>query len=75
MMKRFDAVDAVAFLILGIMAMGIGLSACYRSSSTMIEDPGYRRVTVGGVVINEVHPKPGVTCFVVHDNGISCFKD
>jgi hypothetical protein len=30
---------------------------------------------VDGMQVHEIHPKPGVTCFVVYNNGISCLKD
>lgn len=62
-MKRLDAFETTAALILGIMILGICISACAQAAG------------VGTPAPTEIHPKPGVTCFTLYNNGISCLKD
>ena len=60
MLKRLDGVDLVAGLMIGLTAIGILIGIYFP-----MESPALR----------EIHPKPGITCFVVYNNGISCIKD
>ena len=72
-MIKFTIVTVVAVFILTV-----GLRSCGDRAATPLkeqEDPSAVTHYVGGYYINEVHPKPGVTCFVFRTEGISCIKD
>ena len=60
MLKRFDAVDMVAMLMIGLVVVGILVGAFFSP-----QDP----------VLRQVHPKPGITCFIYSGYSISCLKD
>lgn len=60
MLKRLDAVDMVAALMIGLVVFGILAGAFFSRP-----DP----------VLRQVHPKPGITCFIYSGYGISCLKD
>lgn len=72
-MIKFTIVTVVVVFILAI-----GLRSCGDRAATPLkekEDPNAVTHYIGGYYIHEVHPKPGVTCFVSSSNGISCLKD
>ena len=38
-------------------------------------NPDNKWIRVDGTMVHEIHPRLGVTCYVVYNNGISCLKD
>lgn len=76
MLKRLDPVTFIGIMIIGIPLTAAGVVSCTGVGRTpAVEDPGAKTFTVGHTTLEEVHPKPGVTCFVYHTYGISCIKD
>jgi len=62
-MRRLDSFEATAALLLGTMILSVCLSACVRVAG------------IGNPALTEIHPKPGVTCFTLYNNSVSCLKD
>lgn len=60
MLKRLDGVDLVAGLMIGLTAIGILIGIYFPMESPALK---------------EIHPKPGITCFVYQGSGLSCLKD
>jgi hypothetical protein len=76
MLKRLDPVTFVGIMILAIPFIAAGIVSCTGAGQhSTVDDPGARTLSVGHTTLEEVHPKPGVTCFVYHGYGISCIKD
>jgi hypothetical protein len=40
-----------------------------------VANPENKWIKVDGMQVHEIHPRLGVTCYVVYNNGISCLKD
>jgi hypothetical protein len=57
------------------MAGAVAASKISQSDTPEVENPDNKWIKVDGMQVHEIHPKPGVTCFVVYNNGISCLKD
>ena len=74
-MDNFDYFGKTVGLILAMAAVGLIFAACRTSSMAEVDDTAGKIYRADGTVIHEIHPKPGVTCFVVYNSGISCIKD
>lgn len=76
MLKRLDPVTFVGIMILTIPFVAATIVSCTGGFKTNeVDDPAAREFVIGHTALEEVHPKPGVTCFVYHTYGISCIKD
>ena len=75
MIKRLDPFILIGFLIIGIPLLAATITACVTSTQEEVDDPTGGFYKVDGITVHEIHPKPGITCFVVYNNGISCIKD
>ena len=73
--KNFDLFNGVALFLGLIILFGLGFSACSNRNSVEVKDQDAVRLEVKGYGVDEIHPKPGVTCFVVYHTGMSCLKD
>lgn len=63
--------------VMVVFVLAIGLRSCGDKAAVPLkekEDPNAVTHYVGGYYIHEVHPKPGVTCFM-HNSSISCIKE
>lgn len=74
-MSNFDFFKTAVTFILALAALGLLFSACSLPETTEVSNPDNKWIKVDGMQVHEIHPKPGVTCFVVYNNGISCLKD
>lgn len=74
-MSNFDFFGKTVALILGIVSCALIFAACSKPDTTEVVHPDNKWIKVDGMQVHEVHPKPGVTCFVAYNNGISCLKD
>jgi len=74
-MSNFDFFGKTVALILGIVTCALIFAACSKSDTTEVANPDNKWLKVDGTVVHEIHPRLGVTCFVVYNNGISCLKD
>ena len=74
-MSNFDFFGKTVALILGITTIALFFGACRQSDTPEVVNPDNKWIRVDGMQVHEIHPKPGVTCFVVYNNGISCLKD
>ena len=75
MITRLDPFILIGFLIIGIPLLGATIVACSKPETTEVANPENKWIKVDGMQVHEIHPKPGITCFVVYNNGISCIKD
>ena len=74
-MSNFDFFGKTVALILGITSIALIFAACSQSDTLEVANPDNKWIKVDGMQVHEIHPKPGVTCYVVYNNGISCLKD
>ena len=74
-MSNFDFFGKTVALILGITSIALIFAACSKTDTIEVANPDNKWIKVDGTQVHEIHPKPGVTCFVVYNNGISCLKD
>ena len=74
-MSNFDFFGKTVALILGISAFALLFAACSTPDLTEVSNPDNKWIKVDGMQVHEIHPRLGVTCFVVYNNGISCLKD
>ena len=74
-MSNFDFFGKTAALILGLATCALIFAACSKSGTPEVVDPGNKWIKVDGTMVHEIHPRLGVTCYVVYNNGISCLKD
>lgn len=77
-MKFTEILSAVATGVLILAVLAVTLRSCGDRAATPpkeVEDPNAATHYVEGYYIDEVHPKPGVTCFIYPTYGISCLKD
>lgn len=74
-MTNFDFFGKTVALILGITSIALIFAACSKPDTTEVANPANKWLKVDGVMVHEIHPQPGVTCYVVYNNGISCLKD
>ena len=74
-MSNFDFFGKTVALILGISASALVFAACSSPDLTEVTNPDNKWIKVDGMQVHEIHPKPGVTCYVVYNNGISCIHD
>ena len=77
-MKFTEILSAVSVGLLILLVLAVTLRSCGDRAATPLkemEDPNAVTHYVGGYYIDEVHPKPGVTCFVFRTEGISCIKE
>ena len=76
MLKRIDPFTLIGIFIIGIPLLAATLTACAGVGQVpTVPDPEAKVFVAGQVQIREIHPKPGVTCFVYKTYGISCIKD
>lgn len=76
-MKFTEILSAVSIGLLILLVLAVTLRSCADKASVPLEerkDPNAVAHYVEGYYIQEVHPKPGVTCFV-YQADISCVKD
>ncbi len=77
-MRFTEILTITAIFALVTLVLGVSLKSCVdKSDAPLKEHDDSDAIThyIGGYYIHEVHPKPGVTCFVSSSNGISCLKD
>ena len=74
-MSNFDFFGKTVALILGLVSCGLIFGACSQSDTPEVVNPDNKWIKVDGMQVHEIHPRPGVTCFVVYNNGISCIHD
>ena len=74
-MSNFDFFGKTAALILGLAASALIFAACSHPDTTEVANPENKWIKVDGTMVHEIHPRLGVTCYVVYNNGISCLKD
>lgn len=77
-MRFTEILTVLAVGALVTLILGVSLRAYVDKSEAPLKDhEDSDAVThyIGGYYIHEVHPKPGVTCFLSSSNGISCLKD
>ncbi len=77
-MKFTEILSAVSIGLLILLVLVVTLRSCGDRAATPLkekEDPSAVTHYVSGYYIHEVHPKPGVTCFVFRTEGISCIKE
>lgn len=74
-MSNFDFFGKTVALILGLVSCALIFAACSQSDTLEVTNPENKWIKVDGMQVHEIHPKPGVTCYVVYNNGISCLKD
>jgi hypothetical protein len=75
MIKRLDPFILIGFLIIGIPLLGATIVGCSKPDATEVANPENKWIKVDGMHVHEIHPRLGVTCYVVYNNGISCLKD
>lgn len=73
-MNNFDFFGKTVALILGITSIALIFAACSQPDTVEVVNPDSKWLEVDGMQIHEVHPKPGVTCYVAYSS-ISCLKD
>jgi hypothetical protein len=71
-MDRFDKAMA-AIMLMGLLAVIAASIGSYRTKEVPDSSSGFYKVD--GVNVHEIHPKPGITCFLVFRSGLSCIKD
>ena len=74
-MNNFDYFGKTVALILGITSTALIFAACSKPDTTEVANPANKWLKVDGVMVHEIHPQLGVTCYVVYNNGISCIHD
>ena len=77
-MKFTEILSAVSLGLLILAVLAFTLRSCADKATVPIKDhEDADAVThyVGGYYLREVHPKPGVTCFVYATYGVSCIKE
>jgi hypothetical protein len=73
--KNFDLFNGAALFLGLVILFGLGISACSSQDTVEVKDQEAARLSIKGYTVDEIHPKPGVTCFVVYHTGMSCLKD
>lgn len=76
-MSFADTLKAISIGLVILLVLTVTLRSCGDRVATPLkekEDPNAVTHYVGGYYIHEVHPKPGVTCFM-YNSSISCLKD
>ena len=74
-MSNFDFFKTAVTFILGLAASALIFAACSHPDTTEVANPENKWIKVDGTMVHEIHPRLGVTCYVVYNNGISCLKD
>jgi len=74
-MSNFDFFGKTVALIFIIVICSLIFAACSRGDTAEVVNPDNKWIRVDGTVVHEIHPRLGVTCYVVYNNGISCLKD
>lgn len=74
-MSNFNFFGGISAFVLVVAACSLFFAACSSPDLTEVANPENKWIKVDGMQVHEIHPKPGVTCFVVYNNGISCLKD
>ena len=74
-MENFDFFGKTVALILGLATCALIFAACSQPDTTEVANPDNKWIKVDGTMVHEIHPRLGVTCYVVYNNGISCIRD
>jgi hypothetical protein len=77
-MRFTEIITFTALAALVALVLGVSLQSCDDKSKAPLKeqvDPAAVTHYVGGYYLHEVHPKPGVTCFVYTTYGVSCIKE
>jgi hypothetical protein len=74
-MSNFNFFGGISAFVLIAAACALVFAACSNSNTTEVVNSDNKWLKVDETMVHEIHPKPGVTCFVVYNNGISCIKD
>jgi hypothetical protein len=74
MLNRINPVALSCILIIALPIIGSVIVGCV-TTAREVPDPGAGWIRVGEVSLQEVHPKPGVVCWVYPTHGISCIKE
>ena len=73
-MSSFNFFNGIAAYLLVVCAFCLFFAACSKSDTVEVVNPDNKWLDVDGMQVREVHPKPGVTCYVAYSS-ISCLKD
>ena len=77
-MRFTEIIGYTIAAVVAILIIAVGLRSCGDRAATPVKeqvDPDAVTHYVGGYYLHEVHPKPGVTCFVYTTYGVSCIKE
>ena len=74
-MSNFNFFGGISAFLLVVCTFCLFFAACSSPDLTEVANPENKWIKVDGMHVHEIHPKPGVTCYVVYNNGISCLKD
>ena len=75
MNNHFNFFGGISAFVLVVAACSLGFAACSNSNTVEVSNPDNKWIEVDGMQVHEIHPKTGVTCYVVYNNGISCMRD
>ena len=76
MRKRIDPFIFIGIFVIGMPLLAATITACTEAGQVpTVPDPEAKTYYSGDIRLKEIHPKPGVTCFVYSTHGISCLKD
>lgn len=77
-MSFIEIIKYTIITVVAVLILAFTLRSCADKATVPIKDhEDADAVThyVGGYYLHEVHPKPGVTCFVYAAYGVSCVKE
>ena len=74
-MSNFNFFGGISAFVLVVAACSLFFAACSQPDTTEVANPENKWLEVDGTMVHEIHPRLGVTCYVVYNNGISCLKD
>jgi hypothetical protein len=75
MRKQIDPFTVFSLGFIGLILLSFVAAACVGSTDEQVVDPGAKYISTDGTTLHEVHPRSGVTCYIVYQTGLSCFKD
>lgn len=74
-MSNFNFFGGISAFLLVVCTFCLFFTACSKSDTVEVKNPNNKWIEVDGMHVHEIHPRQGVTCFVVYNNGISCIHD
>jgi hypothetical protein len=74
-MSNFNFFGGISAFLLVVCTFCLFFTACSKPDTTEVANPENKWIKVDGMHVHEIHPRLGVTCYVVYNNGISCLKD